>query len=295
MAQLSPRAPVRTGKIDSQVHVWRADSPRHAWPADAANYLRDTAVLSSAARTPLGGDELIATLDAHDISGAILVPPVFAGDDNSYAIATAEAHPERFRVMGRVPLEEAAGRAELEAWSDHPNIVGARLTFFWPRHREQLEAGDADWIWQYAEENGIPIAVLAPGLLREIGEVARRHPGLRLIIDHFGMDLELKDDAALASIPQLLELARFDNIAVKASTLPSYVTETYPFPSLADPIRRVVDAFGARRVFWGSELTRLPVPYDDAIRHITEALPFLSDEDRDWIMGRGIREWTGWA
>jgi len=26
----------------------------------------------------------------------------------------------------------------------------------------------------------------------------------------------------------------------------------------------------------------------------TEALPFFSDEDRHWIMGRGICEWIGW-
>jgi L-fuconolactonase len=295
VTQNSADAPRRPRIVDAQVHVWRPNSRERSWPDDAADYLRATAVLSSAARAPMGGDELVALLDEHGVDEAILVPPVFAGDDNGYAVETAEAHPGRFHVMGRVPLDESAGRRELETWPDRPVIVGARLTFFWPRHRAQLDAGGAEWFWRFAERHRIPVAVLCPGRVPEIGEVARRHPELRIIVDHFGMDLELKDDAALAAIPELVKLSSLENVAVKASTLPSYVTESYPFPSLADPVRRVVDAFGARRVFWGSELTRLPVPYADAIRHITEGLDFLSEDDRAWILGRGAREWLGIA
>jgi hypothetical protein len=68
----------------------------------------------------------------------------------------------------------------------------------------------------------------------------------------------------------------------------------YPFPSLHQHIRRVVDAYDPQRVFWGTDRTRLSCPYRQAVTLFTEELEFLSDEDRERIMGRGIAEWLGW-
>ena len=89
-------------------------------------------------------------------------------------------------------------------------------------------------------------------------------------------------------------LARRGNIAVKASALRCYSTESYPFPGLHAHIRRVYDAFGSRRIFRGTDWTRLPCPWRQAVTLFTEELPWLSGEDKEWIMGRAICEWLGW-
>ena len=47
-----------------------------------------------------------------------------------------------------------------------------------------------------------------------------------------------------------------------------------------------IDAFGADRVFWGSDLTRLPGSYRECITMFTEELDFLSDVDIEATMGR---------
>jgi predicted TIM-barrel fold metal-dependent hydrolase len=62
------------------------------------------------------------------------------------------------------------------------------------------------------------------------------------------------------ALEPLLAAARHPNVAVKASALPCYSTEPYPLRNLHQYIRRVVDAYGRRRVFWGTDLTRLPLP-----------------------------------
>ena len=49
-------------------------------------------------------------------------------------------------------------------------------------------------------------------------------------------------------------LAKRPNVAVKASGMPSLSTQEYPFRDLHDAIRRLVDAFGPRRTFWGTDL-----------------------------------------
>lgn len=76
--------------------------------------------------------------------------------------------------------------------------------------------------------------------------------------------------------------------------MPCYSTEGYPFRNRHRHIRRVVDAYGPRRVFWGTDLTRLRCPYRQAVTLFTEELDFLSSDGKEWIMGRGIAEWLGW-
>jgi predicted TIM-barrel fold metal-dependent hydrolase len=95
-------------------------------------------------------------------------------------------------------------------------------------------------------------------------------------------------------LPDLLALARRSNVAVKASALPAYSSEPYPYRGLHGHLRRVFDAFGPRRTFWGTDLTRLPCSYRQAITMFTEELPWLSAHDQEWVMGRAVLEWLGW-
>ena len=58
--------------------------------------------------------------------------------------------------------------------------------------------------------------------------------------------------------------------------------------------RELVAAFGPRRVFWGTDLTRMPCSYYECISLFTHHMPWLSGEDLEWVMGRGVCEWLGW-
>ena len=135
--------------------------------------------------------------------------------------------------------------------------------------------------------------VFVPGSLPAVAVIAERHQDLKLVIDHLSL-FGVFDEAIFEQLPQVLDLARFPNVAVKASCMPSLVSETYPYPTLQRAIRQVVEAFGPRRTFWGSDVSRLPCPLIDNVRLFTEECPFLSNEDLDWIMGRAIAEWLEW-
>lgn len=174
-------------------------------------------------------------------------------------------------------------------------MLGIRLTFHWGKQRQWLHDGTADWFWGAAEAAQIPVMVFAPGALPEIAAIARDHPGLRLVIDHFALPLAAREEDIPGVVDQLVGLADLPNVAVKASALPSYTRESYPFPSLHEPILRAVSAFGPRRVFWGSEVTRLRCTYREAVGLFTNELPDLSQDDLRWVMGQGISEWLGWG
>jgi L-fuconolactonase len=232
-----------------------------------------------------------------DLSGvfrAILVPPSLEGDRNDLVLNAVQEHPSRFAVMGRLALNESASRHLVDAWRDQPGMLGIRLTFARGLHKAWLTDGTADWFWPVAERAGIPVMVFAPGLTDKLRAIAARYEGLRLIIDHLGLAVETMDADLKVLIKPVLELARYPNVAVKASALPCLVSEPYPFPSLHAPIHLMLDAFGPKRVFWGSDLSRLRCSYRQAVTLFTEELDFLTKEDKEWVMGRGVAQWLGW-
>jgi predicted TIM-barrel fold metal-dependent hydrolase len=59
-------------------------------------------------------------------------------------------------------------------------------------------------------------------------------------------------------------------------------------------VRRVYDVFGPRRMFWGSDLSRLPCTYRQMITMFTEEMTWIPPADLEWIMGRGLCEWLAW-
>ena len=127
-----------------------------------------------------------------------------------------------------------------------------------------------------------------------VGYVAEHHPNLKLIVDHMGRAGGLTDAPAWESLPQLLDLAKFPNVAVKASGAPSYSSAPYPFTNIHDYLHEIYDAFGPDRMFWGTDITRMPCSWKQCITLFTEELSWLSDEDKDLIMGRALCNWIGW-
>jgi len=272
--------------VDSQVHLWGADSPQRPWPpGQTGRAHRDK---------PLLTDELLVEMDRAGVHRAVLVPPSWEGDRNDICLEAAGTHPDRFAVMGRLALEAPASRALIQGWKQQPGMLGLRFTFHTSRSRAWLGDGTADWLWPAAEANGLPLMILPPGSLPQIARIAERHPALRLIIDHLALTRGLDEAATFAELPELIQLARFQNIAVKASSMPGYSTEPYPYRNLHKYLRRVYDAFGPERMFWGSDFSRLPCSYRQCVTLFTEELDWLSAKDKDDIMGRALCEWLGW-
>jgi predicted TIM-barrel fold metal-dependent hydrolase len=270
--------------VDAQVHIWAPATPERPWvPGGAARAHRPYAVTQ---------DIVLQGMDELGIDRTVLVPPSWEGDRNDVACEAARLHPDRFAVMGRIPLERPDADA-LATWRSQPGMLGVRLTLHADHQRTWLDDGTVDWFWDAAEANSLPVMVFAPGFSPAIGRVAERHLGLRLVIDHMAL-WEGKDDAAFATFDELLALARLPNVAVKASALPFVSSEPYPYPGLHSYIRQAFDAFGPRRLFWGTDWTRLPCTWEQALTLFTEELPWLQGDDRDLVMGDAICEWLGW-
>ena len=99
------------------------------------------------------------------------------------------------------------------------------------------------------------------------------------------------------AIDASVSLAKYPNVSIKLSSAPTYSDEAYPYRDMLPHIKRCVDSFGPRRCFWGTDITNSfpKATLRQRITHFTEELPFLSEEDKDWVMGRAILTRLGWA
>jgi predicted TIM-barrel fold metal-dependent hydrolase len=140
----------------------------------------------------------------------------------------------------------------------------------------------------------LPAMVSIPGLLPELGRIAERHPGMRFVIDHLALVRDAKDEAAFGDLAELVSVARHPNVAAKASALPRYSSEPYPYRRLHTPLEKVFDAFGPRRFFWGTDMTGIPCTYHQAVTLFTEELPWLKRADQELVMGRALCDWLEW-
>ena len=272
--------------IDSQVHIWGPETPNKPYFTENASKPHRP--------IPLGHKELLQVMDANGVQRTVCVPPTWEGFSNEESLVAARLYPDRFAVMGRLAIDKPESRELLPKWKTQPGMLGIRTAFHQGRAALWLEDGTADWFWDAAERHDVPVMAFAPQAVPKLGEVAERHPGLRLIIDHMGLSSALRGKPLDGAVENLLKLARLKNVAVKVSALPCYVAEPYPFPTLHPLIRRVVDAFGPQRCFWGTDLSHLTSTYKQCLTLFTEELHFLSDNDKEWILGRGIAEWLDW-
>jgi L-fuconolactonase len=271
--------------IDTQIHAWYPNTPARPWPEGAVSLHGEQFTIEQA-------DEL---LTKEGVDRVVLVPPMWTGWDNPYSLDVAATRPDRFGVMGRFDIDAADARERLAGWREQKGMLGIRMFFGAPPMTDILTEERYLWFWQDMETFGIPLMATIPGNIAGFKPILTRHPGLRLIIDHAGRHPRgAKDEAAWEDAGQMYALARFENVSVKVSSLPCFSTEAYPFAGLHPHIRAIYDHFGPQRMLWGSDFTRLTSTYSENIRLFTEALDFLSEDDKSWIMGRAAAKWLDW-
>jgi predicted TIM-barrel fold metal-dependent hydrolase len=271
---------------DTQIHLWGPNRPERPWLHGGPPVTH----LQRAVYAP----EILEIMADCAVDRAVLVPPPWEQDANEIAFAAAAAHPGKFAVMGLFDPTAPLARERLELWLEQPHALGIRMIFVDPPAVEWLNDGTIEWFWAALERLRIPLMIYSPRSCDKLHRIAERYPGLTLILDHLGFQQRKRNADAFVHFEDALALARHPNVFAKVSSLPAYVTEGYPFPTLTDPIRRAYDAFGPSRLMWGSDYTKLPCAYGECVDHFRIALEFLTTEDKEWIMGRTAATALGW-
>lgn len=269
--------------VDAQIHVWGSGLPSNQshWQV-----------------TSFTTEEAVALMDEAGVDAAIIHPPGWDPNSHDMAFKAVKDYPGRFAIMGAVPLNTPAESAErLASWKQQPGMLGIRYTFLKDSMRQPLEDGTFDWVWKAAEEADIPVSALATDSLAHFGRLAERHPGLRITIDHLGGrggNTTLKDAESMTQLPELLKLAKYPNVAVKATGAPGYCSEPWPFAPMHTYLQQIYETFGPERMFWGTDISKMPCSWRECVTMFTEQLPWLRAADKPLVMGAAICKWWGW-
>jgi len=266
--------------IDAQVHIWS-----------------QTVTPPSGLHRKVGkftAEDVLKEMDEAGVDAALIHPPSWDPTSNALAIEAARRYPDRFAIMGQFPLQDPANRKLIHGWRNQQGMMGLRWAFIAEGQQKLLHDGSLDWLWPAVEAEGLPIAMLGGLFLKKFREIAEHHPRLKMIVDHCGLNRHGRDAEAFIHLDELLALAKLPNVAVKATGAPHYSTEAYPFRNIQDGLHRIFDAFGPKRFFWGTDLTRMQCSYRQCVTFFTEELPWLAGADRDDVMGRGLCAWIGW-
>jgi len=264
--------------VDAQVHIWTSGTPVHVH-RQVSSYT---------------ADELLRDMDEAGVDGAVLHPPSWDPDANPVAIRAAGMHPDRLSVLAFFDVTAPDAREQLRRLLDTPGVVGLRFAFLKPAETHWLTDGSIDWLWPEAERAGTPVGLLVPKQLDVVDRIAARHPGLRLMIDHMARLRSTQDAESFADLDKLLALARHPNVAVKATGAPSYSSEPYPYRNIQPWMRQIFEAFGPSRMFWGTDITRMPCSWRQCVTLFTEELDWLKGRDLEQVMGKALCDWIGW-
>jgi hypothetical protein len=212
-------------------------------------------------------------MDTAGVNACLLHPPGWDPNSGKISEDAAAKYPNRFAILGNFPLDKPESRTLIDGWKSRPGMLG---------------------LWPAAEKAGIPIALMASNYLPQVGQIAERHPGLKLLIDHYARVRDGKDDAAHGNQTALLALAKHPNVAVKCTGAPGNSSQPYPYRNIHKYTQQIVEAFGPQRAFWGTDITRMPCSWKQCVTMFTEEMPWLKGHDLELVMGRAVCDWLGW-
>jgi predicted TIM-barrel fold metal-dependent hydrolase len=267
--------------IDAHVHVWTPDTAHYPL---AAGYKKED--MKPASFTP---EELFKHSKPAGVDRVNLIQMSFYGFDNSYMLDMMALYPDVFvgtavidpladepdRLMGELAKKKVRAFRILPALSKQPPARWLQP----PGYAKMFAAG--------AKNNQAMSCLIEPDALPELDRMCKKYPDTPVIIDHLcriGLDGTIRDK----DVDALCAMARHERVMVKVGAFYALGKKQPPYDDLAPLIKRVVQAFGAKRLMWESDCPFQVVQhkYTDSLDLVRKRLDFLSADDRDWMLRR---------
>ncbi|MBL8552129.1 MAG: amidohydrolase [Hyphomonadaceae bacterium] len=279
--------------FDSHAHIIADDSARYP-PAPPSGSLKPGEL-----DNPMTAERLLGDMDAAGVKRAVLVQRgSIYGFDSSYVCASAARYPDRFAAVCSIDGTAADADEAVRRWVGEFGAAGVRFM-------ELIKGSDLSWLaspsarkaWRTAASLKTPVCVhFFPwnrlGGLAALKEILAETPDLTVVIDHFS-NMNTQSGAPDYGLDQpLMDVAAFPGVHVKFTTVP--LGRLHDAGIDAAPIvARVVEAFGARRVMWGSDITQSPGTYDHMVSLGRSAAASLSEADRAQVFEGAVQSVYG--
>lgn len=263
--------------VDAHIHVYPAGTDRYPLKPGARP---DKRPLPSF--TP---EEFFRLAEPVGVRRAVLIQFSHYGYDNAYILDAMRQHADRFAVVAAVDPQDDPG-PKIRALA-RQGVRGLRVSTAgqtpeaWGR-----DAGLAE-LWRTAGEAGLVVCPLVgPAFLPAVAQFCRRNPKTVVALDHLarvGADGTIRNE----DVDTLCGLAGMKQVHVKVSAFYALGAKKPPYLDLGPMIGRLLEAFGAERLLWGSDSpfqTLAPHTYRDSIELLRSRLDFLSPGQRRAIL-----------
>jgi predicted TIM-barrel fold metal-dependent hydrolase len=233
-------------------------------------------------------ETLIKAMDEAGVAKAAVVhSSTTYGFDNSYVVDGCNQYADRLVAVGSVDMLADDVPAVIKTWTGK-GLAGLRI--FTGGSTKDFDPSELDnpksfKAWETLAELKLPMCIqTGPVGLAQVRMLAEKFPSVNIILDHLGRP-DVLDGPPYANAASLFALADLPNIYLKLTprifgdvTKERASAETF-FP-------RVVEAFGAQRLAWGSNFPTSPGTLSEILATAERGLACLGEEDRAWIFGK---------
>ena len=237
---------------------------------------------------PVTIDDLVSAMDGSGVGKAAIVQASTCyGFDNSYLADAMQKYPGRFTGVGSIDMLAADAPAVIRGWFKR-GITGFRV--FTGGSTAEFDTKELDDprvfpAWKALADEGLSIVIqTGPVGLAQVAGLAKRFPTVKIILDHASRP-DISDGAPYNKAASLFALSAFEHMYVKIT--PPTFSKAMAAP--ADPasfFKRLVDAYGANRIIWGSNFPTSPGSLADNLHIAKNCLSSLSASDREWIFAK---------
>jgi predicted TIM-barrel fold metal-dependent hydrolase len=235
---------------------------------------------------PTTPEQLLAAMDEAGVAKAAVVQASTAyGHDSSYLADSIARFPERFTGVFSVDPLAPDALAQMDKWIGM-GMTGMRVFTTgstMPGQQTWLDDERAFPVWEKAGRERLPIAVqmTAEGIPLLLKIVAR-FPDTLFLLDHLARPV-ITDGPPYAKAASLFDLAKHPSIYLKlTSRTVEHCQSGQATPATFMP--KLVAAFGARRIMWGSNFPAHHGSLASILADTMRVLDVLDIADRAMIL-----------
>jgi L-fuconolactonase len=283
-----------SGRVDAHQHFWKLSRGDYGWlTQDLPKLYRDFLP-----------EHLAPLLERSGVGRTIVVQAAPTDAETLFLLQLAESNPFIAGVVGWTDLESPHAPEAIAELARHRKLVGLRPMV--------QDLADDEWLLRASLNPAIAAmhreglrfdALVKPRHLPVLRRFLEHHPDLAVVIDHGA-----KPSIAAGEIDvwarQMRAIARDTNAFCKLSGLATEAATGWTDATLQPYVDVLIDAFGARRLMWGSDWPVLRLAYNEndidaayAKWHATvmSLTTRLSSDELEWLFGATAEAFYGIA
>ncbi len=260
------------------------NAAEHAWVIHDPRFPIDPNISSCPSGNPqseYSGEHIIAQMKLYGIDKTVISHVCYYGRNNAYTIHCVKTWPDRFAGYGLLvghrlyAPNDPENPARLEKLMTEDGLAGLRLSPIYGRQVVWFNDPMVYPLWEKAQKlHAVFNIFLSPEQIPQVADMAARFPGVNIVIDHMAMiDITRPD---IEGIDPLCGLAKYPNVYTRTS-LHNPSKQGTPYRDVWPYLHRLYDAFGPERLLFANF-------FEYVI--IKELIPFFTEEDKVWILGK---------